>query len=196
MPSSAYICKIAFRQLIIEMVIWWDSVTVSLLLLLFWNIVRNPKNSDCETSWLVCIWYDCMTLLVNTCCWKRIFCSVSSWNVFIVWESTKNILIYLLHLHFWRGSVWYCKFSFGHTMVFRYLAHKSSDLSILVDSQQWIPNYFSPAPRPLSGWWGWGYPLPRAQPTFAFQLIAFPRKRFNYKKNYLDLAMPSRLAAS
>ena len=184
MPSSAYICKIAFRQLIIEMVIWWDSVTVSLLLLLFWNIVRNPKNSDC------------VTLLVNTCCWKRIFCSVSSWNVFIVWESTKNILIYLLHLHFWRGSVWYCKFSFGHTMVFRYLAHKSSDLSILVDSQQWIPNYFSPAPRPLSGWWGWGYPLPRAQPTFAFQLIAFPRKRFNYKKNYLDLAMPSRLAAS
>ena len=140
MPSSAYICKIAFRQLIIEMVIWWDSVTVSLLLLLFWNIVRNPKNSDCETSWLVYIWYDCVTLLVNTCCWKRIFCSVSSWNVFIVWESTKNILIYLLHLHFWRGSVWYCKFSFGHTMVFRYLAHKSSDLSILVDSQQWIPS--------------------------------------------------------
>ena len=61
-------------------------------------------------------------------------------------------------------------------MVFRYLAHKSSDLSILVDSKQWIPNYFSPAPRPSSGWWGWGYPLLRAQPTFAFQLIAFPGK--------------------
>ena len=195
MPSSAYICKIAFRQLIIEMVIWWDSVTVSLLLLLFWNIVRSPKRTlivrraGLSTSDMI------VTLLVNTCCWKRIFCSVSSWNVFIVWESTKNILIYLLHLHFWRGSVWYCKFSFGHTMVFRYLAHKSSDLSILVDSQQWIPNYFSPAPRPLSGWWGWGYPLPRAQPTFAFQLIAFPGKDSTIK-NYLDLAMPSRLAAS
>ena len=97
-----------------------------------------------------------------------------------------------------EGRVWYCKFWFGHTMVFRYLAHKSSDLSILVDFQQWIQKSKTVLTRAKAIEWLMGTRLSLAPCTTS---ICFPVNRLLLELNdqiykHFDLATPSRLAAS
>ena len=83
-------------------------------------------------------------------------------------------------------------------MLFRYLAHKSSDLSILVDFQQSNPKCKIFLTRAKAIEWLMGIRLSLAPCTSS---ICFPVNRLKKELNYqiykhFDLATPSRLAAS